>query len=153
MLGCWVPGHHCIDNAIHTFAGVRLRAECASIMSAQGHEEPTGMAKITSAYNLPACHVIHTVGPIAGGFPTARHRAQLASCYHSCLDLAEKSGLSSIAFCCISTGIFGFPQDEAAAIAVRTVRSWFAEHNSNMTVVFNVFSAYDEQLYSELLFS
>ena len=147
MLGCWVPGHHCIDNAIHTFAGIQLRLECAHIMEAQGHEEPTGQAKITLGYNLPAGHVIHTVGPIANGSPTPEHREQLASCYRSCLDVAAENGLSSIAFCCISTGIFGFPQDEAAEIAVNTVRSWLAEHDSPMVVVFNVFGAEDERLY------
>ncbi|MBQ6586728.1 MAG: protein-ADP-ribose hydrolase, partial [Coriobacteriales bacterium] len=118
MLGCWVPGHHCIDNAIHTFAGVQLRAECARIMQEQGHDEPTGAAKITAAYNLPSKHVIHPVGPIASGHPSDLHRQQLASSYRSCLDLAAAHGLHSIAFCCISTGIFGFPQREAAEIAV-----------------------------------
>ena len=151
MLGCWVPGHHCIDNAIHTFAGVQLRAECARIMEAQGHEEPTGTAKITPAYNLPSKHVIHTVGPIAGGHPTDLHRDQLASCYQSCLDLAAEGGLRSIAFCCISTGVFGFPQEEAAQIAVSTVRGWLDAHDSDMVVIFNVFSQRDEALYRSLL--
>lgn len=151
MLGCWAPGHHCIDNAIHTYAGVQLRAECARIMAAQGHEEPTGQAKVTDAYNLPAQRVIHTVGPIANGCPTARHRAQLAMCYRSCLDKAEAEGLRSIAFCCISTGVFGFPQREAAGIAVRTVRAWLDETGSDMVVVFNVFGNEDERLYRELL--
>ena len=151
MLGCWAPGHHCIDNAIHSFAGVQLRAECARIMEAQGHEEPTGTAKITDAYNLPASHVIHTVGPIANGHPTDLHREQLASCYSSCLDLAASEGLRSIAFCCISTGIFGFPQEEAAGIAVQTVRRWLDENDLDMTVVFNVFSGDDEAIYRKLL--
>lgn len=151
MLGCWVPGHHCIDNAIHTYAGVQLRLECARLMAAQGHEEPTGVAKVTDAYNLPAMRVIHTVGPIANGYPTARHRAQLATCYRSCLDAAAAEGLRSIAFCCISTGIFGFPQREAADIAVRSVRAWLEGAESDLTVVFNVFGAADERLYRELL--
>ena len=151
MLGCWVPGHHCIDNAIHTYSGVQLRAECARIMDAQGHEEPTGAAKITDAYNLPAKHVIHTVGPIANGHPTDLHRNQLASCYRSCLDLAVDHGLRSIAFCCISTGVFGFPQREAAAIAVQTVGDWLSANRSDMTVVFNVFSGKDKSIYAELL--
>jgi len=151
MLGCWVPGHHCIDNAIHTYAGVQLRIECARLMDAQGGEEPTGQAKVTSAYNLPARRIIHTVGPIANGCPTARHRAELASCYRSCLDAAAAEGLRSIAFCCISTGIFGFPQKEAAAIAVRTVRAWLAETGADMVVVFNVFGEKDERLYRDLL--
>ena len=151
MLGCWVPGHHCIDNAIHTYAGVQLRLECARLLAAHGHEEPTGMAKVTDAYNLPARRVIHTVGPIANGLPTALHRAQLASCYKSCLDAAAAEGLRSIAFCCISTGIFGFPQRAAADIAVRSVRTWLDDAGSDMTVVFNVFGDADEQLYRALL--
>ena len=151
MLGCWAPGHFCIDNAIHTYAGVQLRAECARIMAAQGHEEATGLAKVTAAYNLPAQHVIHTVGPIANGQPSDLHRRQLASSYESCLDLAGALGLRSIAFCCISTGVFGFPQREAAQIAVRTVRAWLDGADSDMTVVFNVFGDEDEQIYRELL--
>jgi len=155
MLGCWVPGHHCIDNAIHSFAGVQLRAECARIMAAQGHEEPTGQAKVTAAYNLPARYVIHTVGPIAQGHPTARDRALLARCYQSCLDAAAAKGCTSIAFCCISTGIFGFPQVEAAQIAVRTVRGWLdareATNNAPMHVVFDVFGETDEKIYRSVL--
>lgn len=151
MLGCWVPGHHCIDNAIHTFAGVQLRLECAHIMAAQGCEEPTGCAKITAAYNLPSRHVIHTVGPIANGRPTELHRAQLASCYRSCLELAQENNLSSIAFCCISTGVFGFPQREAAEIAVRTVGEWLDHTGAQITVVFNVFSDKDYDIYNDLL--
>lgn len=151
MLGCWRPGHHCIDNAIHTFAGVQLRMECAKVMDAQGHEEPTGSAKITKAYNLPSRHVIHTVGPIASGHPTALHRAQLASCYRSCLELADRSRLSSIALCCIGTGVFGFPQEEAAKIAVHTVREWLGASKSQITVVFNVFSDKDLDTYASLL--
>lgn len=151
MLGCWVPGHHCIDNAIHTYSGVQLRAECARLMEEQGAEEPTGMAKITPAYNLPCKHVIHTVGPIANGNPTDQHRAQLASCYTNCLGLAASEGLASIAFCCISTGVFGFPQRETAQIAVRTVKEWLGSHGSEMRVVFNVFSKTDERIYRELL--
>jgi len=151
LLGCWVPGHFCIDNAIHTFAGVQLRIECARIMQEQGHEEPTGTAKITPAYNLPSGHVIHTVGPIANGAPTDVHREQLASCYRSCLDLAIMHGLYSVAFCCISTGVFGFPQKEAAEIAVRTVRAWLDGNSTDMVVVFNVFGTTDEQLYRDLL--
>lgn len=151
MLGCWVPGHHCIDNAIHTFAGVQLRAECARLMESQGHEEPTGTAKITGAYNLPSGHVIHTVGPIANDHPTDLHCKQLASCYRSCLDLAADRGLHSIAFCCISTGVFGFPPKEATEIAVNTVREWLDEHNDDMAVVFNVFDKHIEMLYRKAL--
>ena len=151
MLGCWAPLHYCIDNAIHTFAGVQLRIECARIMEQQGHEEPTGRAKVTPAYNLPAKRVIHTVGPIANGHPTDLHREQLASCYTSCLDAAAAEDLRSVAFCCISTGVFGFPQREAAAIAVRTVREWLDARDSGITVVFNVFGEQDERIYRELL--
>ncbi len=151
MLGCWVPGHQCIDNAIHTFAGVQLRIECNRIMEAQGHEEPTGSAKITDAYNLPSKHVIHTVGPIANGLPTDLHREQLASCYRSCLDLAVENNLRSIAFCCISTGAFGFPQEEAARIAANTVCEWLDENDVDMTIVFNVFGSHNEALYRKVL--
>ena len=151
MLGCWAPLHYCIDNAIHTFAGVQLRIECARLMEAQGHEEPTGQAKVTDAYNLPARRVIHTVGPIANGLATARHRVQLASCYRSCLDAAAAEGLRTVAFCCISTGVFGFPQREAAQIAVRTVGEWLGSHGSDILVVFNVFGEADERIYRELL--
>ena len=151
MLGCWVPGHHCIDNAIHTFAGIQLRLECARLMAVQGHEEPTGQAKVTAAYNLPTKRIVHTVGPIANGVPTALHRAQLASCYRSCLEAAAAEGLASIAFCCISTGVFGFPQREAAEIAIETVRRWLDSHNSDLVVVLNVFGDEDEAIYRELL--
>ena len=151
MLGCWVPGHHCIDNAIHTYAGVQLRAECARIMEGQGHEEPTGQAKVTEAYNLPSKRVIHTVGPLANGHPTDLHREQLASCYRSCLNAAASERLRSVAFCCISTGVFGFPQSEAAEIAVRTVRDWLDATGSETTVVFNVFGDTDERIYKGLL--
>lgn len=153
MLGCWVPGHFCIDNAIHTFAGVQLRAECDRIMREQGFPEPTGMAKVTPAYDLPSKWVIHTVGPIAQGTPTKVDRALLANCYRSCLDAAVEYGCDSVAFCCISTGVFGFPQAEAARIAIETVRSWLNECDSDLHVVFNVFSERDEELYHALLFS
>ena len=151
MLGCWVPGHYCIDNAIHTFAGIQLRAACDQIMQIQGHEEPTGCAKITEAFNLPSRYVIHTVGPVANGRPTPQHREQLASSYRSCLDLAAENELTSIAFCCISTGVFGFPQEDAGRIAIATTRQWLETHGSKMTVVFNVFSEKDYKIYSRRL--
>ena len=151
MLGCWVPGHHCIDNAIHTYAGVQLRAECARIMAKQGHEEPAGKAKVTPAYNLPAKWVVHTVGPIANGRPSTADRDLLASSYRSCLDAANETAAGSIAFCCISTGVFGFPQQEAADIAVRTARGWFDENDSNLHVIFNVFGQRDEEIYRGIL--
>ena len=152
MLGCWVPGHHCIDNAIHTYAGVQLRMECDKLMKEQGHEEPTGTAKVTSAYNLPSKYIVHTVGPIANGNPTPKHKRELASCYKSCLDEAAKHDMHSIAFCGISTGVFGFPEKEASQIAVDTVEAWLASHpETDMTVVFNVFSKKGERLYEDLL--
>lgn len=158
MLGCFVPGHHCIDNAIHTFASVQLRLECARIMQAQGHAEPTGQAKVTPAYNLPSKHVVHTVGPIAeGGRPTRRDCELLASSYRAVLDAACAAGCESVALCCLSTGVFGFPRREAARIAADTVRAWRAEAagagagRGELTVVFNVFLEDDLRLYQELL--
>lgn len=152
MLGCWVPGHHCIDNAIHTYAGIQLREECAKVMAAQGHEEPTGQAKVTAAWNLPSTYVIHTVGPIASGNPTDLHRKQLADCYRNCLDAAVGHDMRSVALCCISTGVFGFPEEEAAHTAVQTVRAWKKDHGDrDITVVFNVFGASSEAIYRNVL--
>lgn len=150
MTGCYRPCHNCIDNCIHTFAGVRLRLKCAEIMKAQGHEEPTGTAKITPAYNLPCDYVIHTVGPIVQGRLTEKHCELLKSCYQSCLELAILNGIKSIAFCCISTGVFGFPQDKAAEIAVQTVREFLKTHD--IEVIFNVFTEKDFDIYKRLLF-
>ena len=93
LLGCFVPCHGCIDNAIHSAAGIQLRNECAAIMEKQGHEEPTGKAKITKGYNLPAKYVLHTVGPIVGMKVTEKQKEELKSCYLNCLKLAEKKGL------------------------------------------------------------
>ena len=151
MLGCFQPLHNCIDNCIHTFAGLRLRNKCAELMQMQGHEEPTGQAKITPAYDLPCKFVIHTVGPILNGRLTAKHEELLASCYTSCLKLAEENGCKSIAFCCISTGVFGFPQRRAAEIAVQTVREYKAKINGKIEVIFNVFKDEDYEIYRELL--
>ena len=151
MTGCYVPNHACIDNCIHTFAGVQLRLDCAELMARQGHEEPTGQAKITRAYNLPCEYVLHTVGPIVTGRVTPEDERLLASCYRACLELAEAHGVKSIAFCCISTGVFHFPNDRAAQIAVRTVRQYKAETNSEMKVIFNVFKDLDRELYARLL--
>ena len=149
MTGCWQPCHSCIDNCIHTFSGVRLRYECDRIMQEQGHEEPTGKAKITPAYNLPCDYVIHTVGPIVQGQLNDEHCRLLESSYNSCLELAVQNGIDSIAFCCISTGVFGFPQREAAEIAVRTVRNFRKTHA--IKVIFNVFKEDDYEIYKELL--
>jgi O-acetyl-ADP-ribose deacetylase (regulator of RNase III) len=149
LTGCYSPCHACIDNAIHTFAGVQLRLECAEIIRNQGYEEPTGQAKITSAYNLPCSHVIHTVGPIVQGNLTDTHCRLLESCYKSCLDIAVRNSIESIAFCCISTGVFGFPQDKAAEIAVRTVQEF--KRDNKIEVIFNVFKQDDYEIYRRLL--
>ena len=151
MTGCYYPCHGCIDNAIHSYAGLQLRLECDAIIKAQGYEEPTGTAKITEAYNLPCRYVLHTVGPIITGSLKKQDEDLLASCYRSCLALAEEYGLKSIAFCCISTGEFRFPNQRAAEIAVKTVREYRMETGSNMDVIFNVFKDLDDMIYRELL--
>lgn len=151
MLGCFCPCHGCIDNAIHTFAGVELRLKCADIMNAQGHEEETGRAIITPAYNLPSKYIIHTVGPIVSGRLTKDDCGLLASCYRSCLELAEEYGLKSIAFCCISTGEFHFPNEKAAEIAVNTVNEFKNRTKSKIKVIFNVFKDNDLEIYKRLL--
>ncbi|MBQ5668811.1 MAG: protein-ADP-ribose hydrolase [Peptococcaceae bacterium] len=151
MTGCYYPCHGCIDNAIHSYAGVQLRLECDAIIKAQGHEEPTGTAKITEAYNLPCRYVLHTVGPIITGALTNQDEELLVSCYRSCLALAEEYGLKSIAFCCISTGEFRFPNQRAAELAVQTVRQYRAETGSDIHVIFNVFKDIDDYIYRELL--
>ena len=151
LTGCYRPLHNCLDNVIHSKAGIQLRLECDRIMREQGHEEPTGQAKITPAYNLPCDHVIHTVGPIVQGSLTKHHEEQLASCYRSCLEIAEKNDIKSIAFCCISTGVFMFPNQRAAEIAVATIRDWMQEHDGIEKVVFNVFKDIDLEIYDKLL--
>ena len=151
MTGCYVPCHGCIDNAIHTYAGMQLRLECAEIMRKQGHEEETGHAKITGGYNLPCRYVLHTVGPIVSGTLTKEHEQQLASCYRSCLDLAAENNCESLAFCCISTGEFHFPNEKAAEIAVETVKQWQARHPQQLEVIFNVFKNSDREIYEQLL--
>jgi O-acetyl-ADP-ribose deacetylase (regulator of RNase III) len=151
MCGCFRPLHNCVDNIIHSKSGIQLRLKCADLMHAQGHEEPTGQAKITPAYNLPCDYVIHTVGPIVEGRLSAEHERLLASCYQSCLSLAEQSGVTSIAFCCISTGVFHFPNERAAEIAVETAEAYLAAHDGIERVVFNVFLDRDLELYQALL--
>ena len=154
LLGCFVPMHRCIDNAIHSAAGVQLRLACDRLMQAQGHPEPTGRAKITDGYNLPARYVLHTVGPIVRDTePTPRQERQLADCYRSCLALADAHDLQSIAFCCISTGEFGFPQKRAAEIAVSTVRAYLDATVATgiNSVIFNVFKDDDLSMYRNLL--
>ena len=151
MTGCYYPCHGCIDNAIHSYAGVQLRLACDAIIKAQGHEEPTGKAKITEAYNLPCKYVLHTVGPIITGALTKQDEELLVSCYRSCLALAEEYGLKSIAFCCISTGEFRFPNQRAAELAVQTVRQYRAETGSDIDVIFNVFKDLDDMIYRAIL--
>jgi O-acetyl-ADP-ribose deacetylase (regulator of RNase III) len=151
LLGCFHPGHGCIDNAIHSAAGLRLREECAGIMRKQGHDEPTGQAKITAAYNLPSKFVIHTVGPIIAGELTNRDCDLLAACYHSCLALAQQNEITSIAFCCISTGEYHFPAGRAAEIATHTVRETLSKTQTKIKVIFNVFKESDERIYRLIL--
>ena len=151
MTGCYAPNHKCIDNCIHTFAGAQLRYECAQMMKAQGHEEPTGQAKITAAYNLPCRYILHTVGPIIDGRVTEKDCELLAGSYRSCLELAAQNHLESVAFCCISTGEFRFPNELAAQIAIDTVRRYLKETNSKIQVVFNVFKDIDYDIYNKLL--
>ncbi len=151
MLGCFCPNHGCIDNAIHTYAGVQLRFDCAELMKKQGREEPAGQAKITPAYNLPCRFVIHTVGPIVCGRLTDKDCELLRSCYRSCLKLADENNLKSIAFCCISTGEFHFPNKRAAEIAIDTVKKYKAGTQSKIKVIFNVFKDTDYKIYRELL--
>ena len=151
LLGCFHPCHGCIDNAIHSAAGLQLRDACARLMEVQGHPEPTGTAKLTGGCNLPARHVLHTVGPIISGPLTNADRAALASCYTACLSLAAEHGLHSVAFCCISTGEFRFPRGEAAGIAVDTVTRFLTRPTSIRKVIFNVFQDADAALYRALL--
>jgi O-acetyl-ADP-ribose deacetylase (regulator of RNase III) len=151
MTGCYVPNHRCIDNCIHTFAGTQLRLDCAEMMHRQGYEEPTGQAKITPGYNLPCKYILHTVGPIIRGRLTTDDCKLLASCYRSCLELAAENNLESVAFCCISTGEFHFPNDKAAEIAVTEVRTFLQKETSVKKVIFNVFKDLDKEIYERLL--
>ena len=151
MLGCFCPNHGCIDNAIHTFSGVQLRLKCAEIMKNQGKDEATGTAKITPAYNLPSKYILHTVGPIVTGKLKENDCELLRSCYRSCLALANEYKLNSIAFCCISTGEFHFPNDKAAKIAIETVGEYKKLTNSKIKVIFNVFKNSDYKIYREYL--
>ena len=147
MTGCYVPCHGCIDNVIHTYAGIQLRLACAELMNSQGHEEPAGQAKLTSAYNLPCSYILHTVGPIIRRNVSGQDQELLASCYRSCLALAKENKIESVAFCCISTGEFHFPNELAGRIAVQTVR----QYKGDTEVIFNVFKDVDYQIYRKLL--
>lgn len=151
MTGCYIPNHRCIDNAIHTYAGVELRLACEELMEQQGYPEPTGQAKITPAFNLPCRYVLHTVGPIINGRVTKGDKELLASCYRSCLELAAENSLESVAFCCISTGEFHFPNELAAEIAVETVNRFMNRKTSVEKVIFNVFKDLDKAIYEKLL--
>ena len=149
--GCFRALHSCIDNVIHSKSGIQLRLYCDEIMNQQGYEEPAGQAKLTPAFNLPSRYVLHTVGPIVGGRVTRRDRELLASCYRSCLELAAENGLKSVAFCCIATGEFHFPNQEAAEIAVKTVTDFLQVPSSIQRLIFNVFQDTDKQIYRGLL--
>ena len=151
MTGCYVPNHRCIDNCIHFYAGAELRLACAEMMKQQGHPEPTGQAKLTPAFNLPCKYILHTVGPIVTGRLTKKNCEQLADCYRSCLELAAEHGLESVAFCCISTGEFRFPNDKAAKIAVETIREFLKQETSVKKVILNVFKDLDKEIYTQLL--
>lgn len=159
MLGCFVPMHTCIDNCIHTFAGVQLRAECNRQMNqlriryGRDYEQPTSIPMLTDAYNLPAKKIIHIVGPIVEDRLTTALERDLADCYRNTLDLCAENGLRSVAFCCISTGVFRFPNKQAAEIAVKTVSEWLDEHKGQMDrVIFNVFKDEDKEYYEKLLY-
>ena len=153
MLGCFIPNHRCIDNAIHTFSGIELRSFCHHLMDEQGKKEPVGKAKITPAFNLPSKYIIHTVGPFLppGQKVTPLREQLLAGCYKSCLEAAREVGLTSIAFCGISTGEFGFPKEPASRIAVDTVKKWLTETASTMTVVFSTYTKEDQSIYQNYL--
>lgn len=151
MTGCYIPNHRCIDNAIHTFAGMQLRLICDNLMEQQGYPEPAGGAKITPAFNLPSRYVLHTVGPVISGKVKKYERELLASCYRSCLELAAKNKLESVAFCCISTGEFHFPNELAAEIAVQSVKEFFRLQTGVKKVIFNVFKDLDKNIYQKLL--
>lgn len=151
LRGCFVPCHSCVDNIIHSISGIQLRLTCDKIMTKQGVDEPTGTAKITPAYNLPCKYVLHTVGPIVLGQLTKEHCKQLADCYQACLKLASEHKLKSVAFCCISTGEFHFPQEKAAEIAVNTVTDYLQTDTQIEKVVFNVFKQEDYEIYNRLL--
>ena len=151
LLGCFHPCHGCIDNAIHSAAGLQLRGACFQLMQAQGRPEPNGRAKLTRGYNLPASYVLHTVGPIVRGRVTGRDRAELTACYRACLELAAEHHLRSVAFCCISTGEFHFPNREAAQLAVAAVTEFLQQTTSIQKVIFNVFKDADAAIYRALL--
>ena len=151
LTGCWIPNHKCIDNCIHTYAGVQLRIECSKIIENQDHTEPFSQAKVTDAFNLPCKKVIHTVGPIVDGKLNERHVELLTLCYENCLKAAMQHNLTSIAFCCISTGVFHFPNIRAAEIATSTCKKFVHANGFPKQIIFNVFLDKDKQIYEDLL--
>ncbi|MBU3177665.1 protein-ADP-ribose hydrolase [Clostridium estertheticum] len=152
MLGCFQPCHKCIDNAIHSAAGIQLREECNDLMQKKEGLEPTGSAMITKAYNLPSKYVIHTIGPIIENKPSKSQEQQLKDCYFSCLKLAVQNNVKSIAFCCISTGVFNFPQKRAAEIAIETVVDFLSTNNNNLErIIYNVYTKKDFTIYKNIL--
>ncbi len=151
MLGCFCPCHGCIDNAIHTYSGIQLRNICADLMRKQGCQEETGRAKITPAYNLPCRYILHTVGPVIYGEPAETDQVLLASCYRACLELAQQKNLKSVAFCCISTGEFHYPNEKAAQTAIKTVKEFISEQHNKIKVIFNVYKDNDYKIYQKLL--
>ena len=151
MTGCYIPHHRCIDNCIHSYAGMQLRYACYQIMEKQGKPEATGKAKITKAYNLPSRYILHTVGPIIYSTVTKKDEELLASCYRSCLEFAAAYRLESIAFCCISTGEFHFPKELATKIAIKTVKEYLKNETSIKKVIFNVFKDEDRDIYERYL--
>ncbi len=152
LLGCFAAGHHCIDNAIHSFAGMQVRDDCAKLIAAQGGEEECGMAKVTRAYNLPSRYILHTVGPMVGRSVTDSDRAALRSCYNSCLNVAGEMDMKSVAFCCVATGLFNFPHEEAAEIATGAAINWKLKHpDSDMKIIFNTFLPFDTEIYANIL--
>ena len=150
LLGCFQPLHNCIDNVIHSAAGVQVRLDCNDMM--QGGNLPNGEVRVTEGYNLPCRYIFHTVGPqVPAGIPDAQNKSDLKKCYTTCLGKAEQMNLNTIAFCCISTGVYGYPKEDAAELAVRTVNDWLQEHNSSLKVIFNVFLDEDREIYEKEL--
>lgn len=149
LLGCFQPLHNCIDNIIHSNAGIQVRLNCNEIM--RGNDELNGKVKVTKAYNLPSKYIFHTVGAIVYGNVTKQNQNDLKNCYLSCLDKAAEMKLNSIAFCCISTGVYGYPKDKACSLAVQTVKDWQAQTHSNVKIIFNVFTDEDRCYYEREL--
>lgn len=149
--GCYQWLHSCLDNILGSKAGVELRLCCNDIITKQGYPEPTGQAKITPGFNLPSKYIIHTVGPIVQGRLKKEHEDLLASCYRSILELADQNDVKTLALCCISTGVFMFPNERAAEIAVDTVKKYLDETGSHIKIIFNVFKDIDYLFYKNLL--